>query len=75
MYHHVLDVLSSRSFVPAGLGAGMTEAVIAVTPSETIKFVFRTLRNCSLIFDLGRSSSMMQTPPSLDSKASSMAHE
>lgn len=32
------------SFLAAGLGAGMAEAILAVTPSETIKFVFRSLR-------------------------------
>lgn len=33
----------------AGLGAGMTEAVIAVTPSETIKYAYACLNYVLLI--------------------------
>lgn len=35
MYH-----LASSDNQIAGLGAGMTEAIFAVTPSETIKYAF-----------------------------------
>lgn len=34
MYVHLLV-----SYVIAGLGAGMTEAILVVTPTETIKYV------------------------------------
>lgn len=33
----------------AGLGAGMTEAIIAVTPSETIKYAYADLNYVLLI--------------------------
>lgn len=36
----------------AGLGAGMTEAIIAVTPSETIKYAYAYLNFVLLILFL-----------------------
>jgi hypothetical protein len=39
-----LRIYAQRLDYPAGLGAGLTEAVFAVTPSETIKSV-PTARN------------------------------
>jgi hypothetical protein len=45
---HVGTALSDGVKI-AGLGAGMTEAIIAVTPSETIKYAYADLNYVLLI--------------------------